>query len=56
MRFLRPMARYTLLDKKKRSSDIREELSIFNINNKLMQYKINGKEHIQRMDDSRLTN
>ena len=30
MRFLRPMARYALLDKK-RSCDIREQLSIFNI-------------------------
>ena len=34
MRFLRPMAGYTLLDKK-RSSDIREQLGIFNINDKL---------------------
>ena len=31
---------YTLLDKK-RSSDIREQLDIFNINDKLTQYKIN---------------
>ena len=53
MRFLRPMARYTLWDKK-RSSDIREQLGIFNINNKLTQYKINWRKHIQRMDDNRL--
>jgi hypothetical protein len=33
MRFLRTMAGYTLLDKK-RSSDIREQLGIFNINDK----------------------
>ena len=39
MRFLRPMAGYTLLDKK-RSSDIREQLGIFSINDKLTQYKI----------------
>ena len=52
MRFLRPMAGYTLSDKK-RSSDIREQLSIFNINDKLTQYNINWKEHIQRMDDNR---
>ena len=45
MRFLRPMERYTLCDKK-RSSDIREELGIFNINDKLTQYKINWREHI----------
>ena len=50
---LRPIARYTLLDKQ-RSSDIIEQLGIFNINNKLMQFKINWEEHIQRMDDNRL--
>ena len=54
MRFLGSMAGYTLWDKK-RSSDIREQLGIFNINNKLTQYKINWREHIQRMDDNRLT-
>ena len=40
MRFLRPTAGYTLLDKT-RSSDIREQLAIFNINDGLTQYKIN---------------
>ena len=40
MRFLRSIAGYTLWDKK-RSSDIREQLGIFNINDKLTQYKIN---------------
>ena len=53
MRFLRPMAGYTLLDIK-RSSDIRDQLGIFNINDRLSQYKINWREHIQRMDDKRL--
>ena len=52
MRFLRPMAGYTLWDKT--SSDIREQLGIFNISDKLTQYKINWREHIQRMDDNRL--
>ena len=47
------MPGYTLLDKKG-SSDIREQLGIFNINDKLTQYKINWREHIQRMDDNRL--
>ena len=47
------MAGYTLLDKE-RSSVIREELGIFNINDKLTQYKIKWREHIQRMDDNRL--
>ena len=53
MRFLRPMAGYTLLDQKI-SSKIREQLGIFNINDKLTQYKINWREDIQRMDDNRL--
>ena len=53
IRFLRPTAGYTLWDKK-RSTDIREHLGIFNINDKLTEYKINWKEHIQRMDDNRL--
>ena len=41
MRLLRSMAGYTLWDKK-RSSDIREQLGIFNNNDKLTQYKITG--------------
>ena len=53
MRFLRPMAGYILWDKK-RSSDIREQLGIFNSNDKLTQYKINLRGHIGRMDDNRL--
>ena len=53
MRFLRLTAGYTLLDKK-RSSDIREQLGIFNINDKLTQYKINWRERIQRMNGNRL--
>ena len=40
MRFLRPKTGYTLSNKK-RNSDIREQLGIFNINDKLTQYKIN---------------
>ena len=53
MRFLRPMAGYTYWDKK-RSSNMREQLGIFNINDKLTQYKINWREYIQRMSDNRL--
>ena len=53
MRFLRPMAGYTLLDKQ-RSRHIREQLGIFNINDKLTQYKINWREHLQRMEENRL--
>ena len=47
LKILRPMVGYTLWDKK-RSSNIREQLGIFNINYKLMQYKINWREHIRR--------
>ena len=53
MRFLRPMAEYALWDKKI-ITDIREQLSIYNINDKLKQFKIHWREHIQRMDDNRL--
>ena len=53
MKILRPMAGYSLLDKT-RNSDIREQLGIFNINDKLTQYKINWREHIQRKDGNRL--
>ena len=42
MRFLRPTVGYTLLEKK-RSSDIREQLGIFNVNDKLTQYRINWR-------------
>ena len=55
MRFLRPKAGYTLLDKK-RSSDIREQFGIFNINYKLTQYKLEGISVYQRMVDKRLPN
>ena len=40
IRFLRPMAGYTLWDKKL-STNIKEQLGTFNINDKLTQYKIN---------------
>ena len=51
MRFLISMVGYTLW---KKSSDIREQLGIFNINDKLTQYKVNWREHIKRVDDNRL--
>ena len=51
MRFLRSMAGSL---GQKRSSDIREQLYMFNIHDKLTQYKINCREHIQRMDENRL--
>jgi hypothetical protein len=36
------------------NTDLREQLGIFNINDKLTLYKINWRDHIQRMDDNRL--
>ena len=47
---------YDLLQRqdKKSITGIREQLCIFNINDKLTQYKINWREHIQRMDDNRI--
>ena len=44
IRFLRPVAGYTFGDKK-RNTDIRKQLGIFNITNKLTQYKINWREY-----------
>ena len=41
------MAGYTLWDKK-RNSNIREQLGIFNINEKITQYKINWREDIYK--------
>ena len=55
MRFFKTNGRiYTL--GQQTSTDIKEQLGIFKINDKLTQYKINWREHIQRMDDNRLTN
>ena len=51
MRFLGPMAGHTLWDIKI-SRGIREQLGIFNIDDKLLQYKINWRERVQRMDET----
>ena len=48
MRFSRPIAGQKI------STFIREQLGISNINDKLTQYKINQREHIQRIDGNRL--
>ena len=42
------------MGQKERSTNIREQLGMFNINDKLTQYKINWKGHMQRVDDKRL--
>ena len=53
MRFLRQMAGYSLWDKK-RGSDIREQLVIFNINSKLMQQKITYTKNGQQQTIKKL--
>ena len=37
-----------------RNEEIREELSIYNINDKIKDYKRKGSEHLTRMADSRI--
>lgn len=53
MRFLRSVAGYTLLDKK-RSDDIRRELNIFKLIDRIKQYRNDWKQHIQRMTGDRI--
>jgi hypothetical protein len=53
MKFLRSVAGYTLLDQK-RSTDIRSELKIFNLTERIQKQKENWHEHILRMTTDRL--
>lgn len=53
MKFLRQVKGCTRRDRI-RNDAIREELSIYNMNVKLKEYRGKWKEHLQRMDDSRL--
>lgn len=53
MRFLRSVAGCTLLDKRK-SEDIRNELNIFKLMDKIEQYRNNWKEHVQSMKPGRI--
>lgn len=53
MRFLRSTAGYSLRDRK-RNEDIREELKIFNITDKIKDYRQQWKEHLERMEHDRL--
>jgi hypothetical protein len=48
MKFLRSVARYTLLDQK-RSSNIHSELKTFNLTERIEKQKENCHEHILRM-------
>lgn len=52
MRFLRRVAGVTLRDQK-RSEDIRNELNIFRLNDKIKTNKYNWFQHVTRMDENR---
>jgi hypothetical protein len=54
IKFLRSVARYNLLDQK-HSTDIRSELNIFNLTNRIEKQKENCHEHILRMTTDRLS-
>ena len=53
MRFLRSVAGCKLLDKRK-SEDIRNELNIFKLMDKIEQYRNDWREHVQRMKEERI--
>jgi hypothetical protein len=53
MRFLRSVAGYRRIDKK-RNTDIRQNLKIFNIGDKIKEYQQNYFEHILRMPTYRI--
>jgi hypothetical protein len=53
MKFLRSVAGYTLLDQK-RSTDIRSELKILNLTERIEKQKGNWHEHILRITTDRL--
>lgn len=52
MKFLRSVAGYTLLDKK-HNEDIRTQLNIYNVNDRINQIRTNWLEHIERMPHNR---
>jgi hypothetical protein len=53
MRFLRRTAGYTKLDKKE-NTEILRELKINSVLEQIDQYRNNWKQHVQRMDRSRI--
>ena len=53
MKFLRPIAGYTRLDKK-RNIDIRQQLNIEELNNTIINYRTNWKYHVNRMTENRI--
>ena len=53
MRFLRPIAGYTRLDRK-RNNEIRQELEIETLNDTLTNYRTNWRQHVLRMEEHRI--
>ncbi|PSN31413.1 hypothetical protein C0J52_27343 [Blattella germanica] len=53
MKFLRSVTGYTLFDKKP-NEDIRTELKIFNVKDRINDTRTNWLEHIERMPKNRL--
>ncbi|KAK9872666.1 hypothetical protein WA026_018800, partial [Henosepilachna vigintioctopunctata] len=53
MRYLRSVKGCTLLDRI-RNDDIRRELKIFNLCDRIREYRNCWKDHVQRMTDARL--
>ena len=53
MKFLRSVAGYTLFDKK-HNEDIRTELQIYNVKDRINDTRSNWLEHIERMPKNRL--
>ena len=52
MRHLRPIKGCTILDKI-RNEDIRKELKIFNLCDRIQEYRTKWKDHVQRMPETR---
>jgi hypothetical protein len=50
MRFLRSVKGYTRLDKI-RNEDIRKELGVFSINDRIRRYRRDWLEHVERMQE-----
>ena len=53
MKFLRSVANYTLWDKK-RSEDIRKELNVFRLVDKIKEYQQNWRDHLERLPEHRI--
>ena len=53
MNFLRPIAGYQRIDKKQ-NREIRQELNIEELNNTIIEYRTNWKQHLNRIAENRI--